>query len=88
MKRTKIVILWILSLMLVLLVVQNTAYVRARFLWLTADVPVILLLSFTAAGGFVSGILVALLLRNKTRTKGEPHGKQEVVSAEKAGTIG
>lgn len=74
--------------MLVLLVIQNTAYVRSNFLWLTMDVPVILLLSFAAAGGFVSGILVALLLRNKTKSKGEPNGKQKALSTEKAGTVG
>ena len=76
MKRIRIAVLWISSLLLVLLAVQNTAYVRARFLWLTADVPVILLLSFAAAGGFVSGILVALLLGNKTKTKGVPDGTE------------
>jgi uncharacterized integral membrane protein len=76
MKRTKMILLWILSLILVLLVVQNTAPVLAHFLWLKAEVPVILLLLLTAAGGFVSGILVALLIQSGAKQKpqkGELH---------------
>jgi uncharacterized integral membrane protein len=74
--RMKMVLLWILSLVLVLLVVQNTAPVLAHFLWLKAEVPVILLLFLTAAGGFVSGILVALLIQSGAKQKpqkGELH---------------
>lgn len=58
MKKTKLVLLWILSIVFVLLIVQNTAPVRAHFLWLVADVPVILLLLFAAAVGFISGLFI------------------------------
>ncbi len=66
MKRIKLAILLTVILALVLLVVQNTAPVNARFLWLSAEVPVILLLFLTTAGGFIAGLLVALLTRSRT----------------------
>lgn len=55
-----------LSLALILVVIQNTAAVQARFLWFSGEVPVILLLVLTGVGGFGLGLLVALLnLRDK-----------------------
>ncbi|MDD3082812.1 MAG: hypothetical protein PHW17_11380 [Desulfobacterales bacterium] len=51
-----------LSLALALVVVQKTDSVQARFLWFTAEVQAIVLLFLTAAGGFISGPLAALLL--------------------------
>jgi uncharacterized integral membrane protein len=49
-----------IGLVLLLLVVQNTDPVRARFLWYSAEMPVILLLAVTAAGAFALGLLVAM----------------------------
>ena len=68
MKKIKLVLLLTISLVLVLVVVQNTAPVNARFLWLTAEVPVIVLLFLTAAGGFVSGLLSALLVKSGAKS--------------------
>lgn len=70
MKTPKLVIILVISIALILLVVQNTAPVEARFMWLTAEVPAVLLLFLAAAGGFALGLLVALLGR-----KGEPAGR-------------
>ncbi len=67
MKKAKIVLLWLLSILFVLLIVQNTASVRAHFLWLTADVPIILLLLFAAAVGFISGLFIGLPMKNAGR---------------------
>jgi uncharacterized integral membrane protein len=69
MKKVKLAFLLILSLVLVLLVAQNTAPVQARFLWLTSEIPVIVLLFLTSAGGFVAGLLVALLLNKDHQSK-------------------
>ena len=63
MKPLKVVLLWILSIVFVLLIVQNTAPVMAHFLWLTASVPVILLLIFAAAVGFISGLFIGLPMK-------------------------
>lgn len=52
-----------LGIALLLLVVQNTASVRAHFLWYSAEMPVILLLVATALVGFLLGLLVAMFGR-------------------------
>ena len=69
MKKVKLAFLLILSVALVLLVAQNTAPVQARFLWLKSEIPVIVLLFLTSAGGFVAGLLVALLLKKGKQSK-------------------
>ncbi len=68
MKRVRLWLLLTISLVLALLVAQNTAPVHARFLWFTAEVPAIVLLVLTAAGGFVTGLFVALHLRSGARS--------------------
>ncbi len=62
MRKVKLVVVLLLSFALVMVVAQNTAPIEARFLWLAAEVPAILLLFLTAAGGFVVGILTSLLV--------------------------
>lgn len=69
MKKVKLGLILIISLGLVLLVVQNTTPVPARFLWFTAEIPAILLLFLTAAGGFVLGMLVTLLVQRHKKSK-------------------
>ncbi|MCD4689755.1 MAG: lipopolysaccharide assembly protein LapA domain-containing protein [Desulfuromonadaceae bacterium] len=63
MQRVKISVLLLIGLGVVLIVIQNTAPVQARFLWMTAEVPVVVLLFVTTVGGFVSGLLAALFLK-------------------------
>jgi len=64
MKKIKLVLIVVLSISLVLLIAQNTTQVRGRFLWLTTDVPLILLLILTASGAFMLGLLVAIIMKN------------------------
>jgi uncharacterized integral membrane protein len=54
-------------------VLQNQASWQVHFLWLTGEVPGIVLLFLTAAAGFVMGIAVALLVKrgNKHKQKAE-----------------
>lgn len=61
MKSRKLVLLLVLVVALAALVLQNQASWQVRFLWLTGDVPGIVLLFLTAAAGFIAGITVALL---------------------------
>ncbi len=75
MKITKLIILLILSVVLIVVVAQNTAPVQARFFWLTAEIPAVVLLFFTAVGGFILGLIVALLI--KTGTNPKENGKNE-----------
>ncbi len=54
----------VLTVLLVLIVAQNTAPVQARFLWLAGEISAIVLLFLAAAGGFVLGLLVAIFVRS------------------------
>jgi len=60
MRKAKLALIFTLSVALVLVVVQNTTPVQGRFLWFAAEVPVILVLVLTTAGGFILGLLVAI----------------------------
>lgn len=64
MKTAKLIALAVVSLALILIVVQNTASVKARFLWFTGEVPAIVLLILTVAGGFIVGLVTAILVKN------------------------
>lgn len=68
MKAIKITSLLTLGILLILLVVQNTAPVQARLLWFEAELPVIVLLLVVAIGAFVSGVLVTMLRGRKKRS--------------------
>lgn len=61
MRTIKVVLLLVLAVSLAVVVLQNTAAVQVRFLWLSGEMPAVLLLLVTAAGGFVLGLLTALL---------------------------
>lgn len=63
MHRIKFAVLLLIGLGVVLVVIQNTAPVQARFLWMTAEIPAIVLLFLTAVGGFVAGLLAAILVK-------------------------
>lgn len=69
MKRVKIAVLLLVSLGVVLVVIQNTAPVQARFLWLAAEIPAIVLLFVTALGGFVAGLLAAFLIKRGPQSR-------------------
>jgi uncharacterized integral membrane protein len=62
-KKLKLIFILVLSLIIALIVIQNTAPIQAHFLWITVRMPVILLLLLTAMGGFVLGILVSLFTK-------------------------
>lgn len=65
MKKLKLAIFVVLSLILVLLVVQNTASVQAYFLGFTVEMSLVVLLFLTGAIGFLSGLVLGLLLKNR-----------------------
>lgn len=66
MRKLKLSIFLVLSLILVLLVVQNTASVQAHFLGFTAEISLVVLLFLTGAIGLVSGLVLGFLLKNKS----------------------
>ena len=63
MKSFKLVLLLVLVVALAALVLQNQALWQVRFLWLTGEVPGIILLLLTAVAGFIAGITTALLMK-------------------------
>jgi len=72
MKKLKWAIVLVLNLVLVLLVVQNTASVQAHFIGFTAEMSLVVLLFLTGAIGFVSGLVLGFLLKsNRTQSTEE-----------------
>ncbi|MDR9502236.1 MAG: LapA family protein [Desulfurivibrionaceae bacterium] len=67
MKSIKLTLLLVLVVALAALVFQNQEPWEVRFLWLSGDVPGIILLFLTAVAGFVAGITVALLMRRDAK---------------------
>jgi len=65
MKKLKWAIVLVLNLVLVLLVVQNTASVQAHFIGFTAEMSLVVLLFLTGAIGFVSGLVLGFLLKSR-----------------------
>lgn len=68
MKNFKITIIIIVSILLFLLIVQNTNKVQTNFLWFKGEISLILLLLITTIGGFIVGLLTSIFnKRNKTK---------------------
>ncbi|HKK45766.1 MAG TPA: LapA family protein [Balneolaceae bacterium] len=75
MKKIKVAIVVVLSLILVLLVIQNTASVQAHFLGFTTEMSLVVLLFLTGAIGFVSGLVLGFLLKHKGKRSIEEQRK-------------
>ncbi len=69
MKKLKISAVLILCLALIAFIIQNTGHVSARFLWMSADVPVVVIIIIAAVGGFSAGLLLSLLSRDDLKKK-------------------
>jgi uncharacterized integral membrane protein len=65
----KIILISIFGVAIALVILQNTDSVQAHFFWFTTEISVIVLLFFTALGGFLLGLLVALLKRGNATSK-------------------
>jgi uncharacterized integral membrane protein len=67
MKTAKLIGILVLVLALGIVIIQNRAPVRTHFLFITVEMPHILLLLITSGAGFALGLLVALFNRSKTQ---------------------
>jgi uncharacterized integral membrane protein len=65
MRKLKLTIVVVLSLILILLVVQNTASVQAHFLGFTTEMSLVVLLFLTGAIGFVAGLMLGFYLKRR-----------------------
>jgi uncharacterized integral membrane protein len=78
--RVKIGIILGLSIVLVLLIVQNSVPVPGRFLWFSGQVSAVVLLILSATVGFILGLFVALFTRRDERerpTSESPHNAHD-----------
>lgn len=65
--KIKLVLLIMLVISLILIVLQNTGPVHAKFLLLTTEMPIFVLLFLMAAGGFIAGLLTVLFVKSGTK---------------------
>jgi putative membrane protein len=65
MKKAKLIIAIVLAVLCLIIVLQNTASVETRFLFVTITMPRAVLLLSTAAIGFALGVLVSLIMCKK-----------------------
>jgi len=80
MKKGWLILLLILAVLLVIIIIQNREPVRTHFLFITVEMPNILLLLITACFGFAIGILVSLLTEHKKRQEGKPKSQESTSS--------
>ncbi len=64
MAAVKLVAVLALAIALAVVVLQNTSPAQVRFLWLIGEMPTVLPLFLTSAGGFVLGLAVAIAVRS------------------------
>lgn len=71
MKNLKLTLAVVLCLVLVLLIIQNTASVQAHFLWFSTEMSLVVLLFLTGVIGLVSGLILGFLIKSHNTQK--PH---------------
>ena len=69
MKKLKLTLAVVLCLVLVLLIIQNTASVQAHFLWFSTEMSLVVLLFLTGVIGLVSGLIIGFLIKGKDTQK-------------------
>ncbi len=75
MPKVKLIALLVLSVVVLVLVLQNTQRVVTRLLFVTIDMPLAALLALTLLIGFAGGVIVALMV-------GKPREKLRLPSAD------
>ena len=68
-KNVKIIIIAITSLLALIIFIQNTAVVKTKLLFMTIEMPVVLLLILTFGLGFVTGLIVSFILKRPDMIK-------------------
>lgn len=71
MKQAKIIAVLILAILCLIILLQNTATVETKILFITITMPRAVLLLTTTAIGFALGVLVSLILCKKQKPRNE-----------------
>jgi uncharacterized integral membrane protein len=71
MKQAKFIAVIILALLCLIILLQNTATVETRILFITITMPRAVLLLTTTAIGFALGVLVSLIMCKKQKSQQE-----------------
>jgi uncharacterized membrane protein YciS (DUF1049 family) len=78
MRKVKLIAIFVVAILTIVILAQNTKPVEARILFAKPELSLALLMLLTFALGFIIGILVPTYLLRKTNGKGraEPSGKR------------
>jgi uncharacterized integral membrane protein len=68
MKTMKLVLMLVVAVALATVVLQNRALIEVRFLWWTGEISAIVILLLTVVGGFILGLLTALLVKSNAKS--------------------
>lgn len=69
MKKVKLIAVFVLIILFLIIILQNTASVETKILFITLTMPQAVLLITTTSLGFALGVLVSLILCKKRKTK-------------------
>ena len=74
MKTLKLVLMLVVAVALAAVVLQNRALVEVQLLWWTGTISTIVLLLLTVVGGFILGLLTALLVKGGAKSDSTQKG--------------
>jgi len=69
MKKAKIIILAVISILALIIFVQNTEVVKTKILFMTIEMSRALLLILTFGLGFATGLIVSFMLKKPGQSK-------------------
>ena len=75
MKKAKIIIILVVSVLVLVVSLQNTQSVETKLLFATITMPRVLLLTLTFAGGFIVGLITASQILGRSRKSTEQTAK-------------
>ena len=76
MKKAKIIIIVVVSLLALVVSLQNTEAVETKFLFTTVTMPRVLLLIVTFVSGFIVGLITASQIIGKRQKPASPDKKR------------
>lgn len=75
MKKAKIIVILVVSVLALVVSLQNTQAVETKLLFSTITMPRVLLLAMTFVGGFIVGLVTASQILGRSRKPAAPAKK-------------